>query len=510
MFCTNCGNKLENSALFCTNCGSPVTNMQNITPAQNTQNQNNSPTGSTITAKPPKKSKKKIFVVLSLCIVILLAGGVTGYFLFKMHLTKQADKVMAYLEDEKYDEALELYDKYVEKAKYTDFEDKITEALLGIAEQTKEEYLSEKIDYYSATNRLKEINDYGIKEVDDSISTVSRLINKIKASRENFQDGQDFYNLGEYSYALDYYNLVIKEDKKYYELAKKEIERIEEEIAERERIEQIEEIRAQALQDAADYANWSYYQEAIEVLEQGLLFIPGDIELTNQLDIYYNLLEMSTRVPSFASEKFEHTYKENGIDIMTASIEIPVLEGDLPAYEIINQEFRDIMEGYIGVMDHTAEDARYYVNEEYFIPYSYDVAYTVVYNNNGIICVVLDGYVFTGGAHGYPIRYVLTYDLLSGDYLWLSDLLLIDDQELAYYVLEEFNRMYYEAPGDYWEDAFSIIEGDSYSMNNFNYYITEDCLVIYYFPYDLASYARGFVDIIIPFENNEWMFSFLQ
>ena len=130
---------------------------------------------------------------------------------------------------------------------------------------------------------------------------------------------------------------MIKEDKKYYELAKKEIERIEEEIAERERIEQIEEIRAQALQDAADYANWSYYQEAIEVLEQGLLFIPGDIELTNQLDIYYNLLEMSTRVPGFVHEKFEHTYKENGIDIMTASIEIPVLEGDLPAYEIINQ-----------------------------------------------------------------------------------------------------------------------------------------------------------------------------
>lgn len=509
MFCTNCGNKLEDSALFCTSCGAPRENTQKkATPTQNTQN--NAPTESTITTKPPKKSKKKIFVILGACIVLLLAGGVTGYFLYQRHIMKQADNVMAYLEDNKYHEALELYEKYIEKAKNTDFEDKISDRLLDISEQTKEEYLSENINYYTAIGRLKNIDDYGIREVDDSISKASRLINKIKTSRESYYEGKDHYAIGEYLDALDNYNLVIKEDKKYYDLARKEIEFIEQEIAEKERNEQIEDIRAQALSDAADYADWSYYEEAIEVLEQGLSLIPGDAQLTNQLDIYYNYLIMSTQVPSFTSDKFEYTYKENNIDIMTVSIEVPILEGDLPGYDIINQTFQEIKEGYINAMDETAEDARYYIYEEYFIPYTYDVAYTALYNNNGILCIVMEGYVFTGGAHGYPIRSALTFNLITGDYLWLDDLLMVDNETFAYYITEEFKLMYNEAPEEYWEDAISIVENDSYNMYNYNFYITEDCLAIYYYPYDLASYARGFVDIIIPYENNEWMFSFLQ
>ncbi|NLK99738.1 MAG: DUF3298 domain-containing protein [Clostridiales bacterium] len=46
------------------------------------------------------------------------------------------------------------------------------------------------------------------------------------------------------------------------------------------------------------------------------------------------------------------------------------------------------------------------------------------------------------------------------------------------------------------------------NIDSLNYYISEDSICIYYFPYDLASYARGFVDIIISYKGNEGIFSF--
>ena len=56
---------------------------------------------------------------------------------------------------------------------------------------------------------------------------------------------------------------------------------------------------------------------------------------------------MPVKVPSFTSDKYEYTYKENNIDIMTVSIELPILEGELPGYKIINQTFQEVKDGFI-------------------------------------------------------------------------------------------------------------------------------------------------------------------
>lgn len=513
MFCINCGKKLEDSAMFCVHCGAPVENGQQNTPTQEIITEQ--PKKEKVSAKSLKRNKKTIFIVAGIIMVCLLAGGITGYIIYQSHIMKQADNVMSYLSDDEYDEALDLYEKYHGKKK--DFDNKVSESLLNIIIQTKIEYLTEDIDYFTAIDQISFIAEFNIDTVNDSLSEVSTFINKVDISRDNFLEGENLYDNGEYLAAIDRFNLVIKEDVKYYELAQKQIEHIEQEETERQRIQQLNDIRDQALEDAALYVDELNYEEAIHVIEQGLLLIPGDLELTNQLDeitnqlsTYNELKETLVKVPSFTSDKYEYTYKENEIDIMNVSIEVPILEGNNPSYETINQTFEYAKEYYINECDKTAEDARLYAYEEYFYIYSYDISPNILYNNNGVLCVALEGYIYTGGAHGYPTRDVYTFDLSTGSIIGLSDLILIEDEELASFITEEFQRMYDEAPEEYWIEAPSTVETDSADLVNFNFYITEDYVCIFYFPYELGSYARGFVEIIIPFENNEWAFSILQ
>ena len=46
----------------------------------------------------------------------MLGGGIGGYFLYQKHIDKQADAVIAYLDDEEYDNALKIYEKYSGKS----------------------------------------------------------------------------------------------------------------------------------------------------------------------------------------------------------------------------------------------------------------------------------------------------------------------------------------------------------------------------------------------------------
>lgn len=76
--------------------------------------------------------------------------------------------------------------------------------------------------------------------------------------------------------------------------------------------------------------------------------------------------------------------------------------------------------------------------------------------------------------------------MTSGTPIGLKDLILVDENEFVYYILEGFQRMYNEAPEEYREESAYIVENDSADIDNFNYYI-----------------AGGFVKIIIPYADNE-------
>lgn len=457
---------------------------------------------------PVKKSKTKLLVITGICIAVLAIGGGVGYFLYQNNIKKQAKNVLAYLEEGEYDKALDLYEKYTGKQK--DFDSQVEEELLNRAEQIREDFLSEKLNYADAKKQLHILEDYDIDELEDTTKDIGKFIDKINLSRENYKEGKAYFEQGDYTSAITMFSSVIKEDSKYYDLALKEIEKAKQEEALQLEAERINSLREQILDDANYYASYNDYDTAINVLEGGLIEIPGDQALNDLLAAYKLQQEMTLVANSITSSEYNTTYQDQGKDVATVSLVFPYLEGDNPAYNNINQTFEQIMNDYKSYGESLADTAREFASDEYFYAYSLDVGYSVRYNQNGILCIMLEGYDYTGGAHGYPVRQVLTFDLRTGYQLWLSDLMDTDEATFGSYVTEEFDRMYNEGLTMYWEDSQQTVQNSLTYFDTMNYYLTDDGICIFWYPYDLASYADGFVEIFVPYAGKEWMFKFLN
>ncbi len=569
MFCTKCGNQLEASAKFCNKCGAPTNQIQEeALPAQPVRQEpiirQTAPQGAVPpqpvqqepiirqpapqvavppqpvqqepifqqpapqVAVPPqysqmmqapypqtpiqpapaptKKSKKGIVIAGICAAVLVIGGGVAGYFLYQNNIKKQSEHVIAYFDDGDYDKSLELYEKYNGKQKA--FDQKVEEELIKKAELIKEEYLSENLERIPAKEQLLLLEDYDIDGLTAAADKTAKFIDMISLSRRYYDEGKELFDQGDYTTAILKFNSVLKDDPKYYDLAQKEIVKaqLEEKKQEEERLNNV---RSQAVYDAEYYASYYDYTSAIAVIEQGLKELPGDQALTDLLAAYILQHEMTMKVPSISSVRYDNTYTEQDRDIMTVALELPFLEGDNPAYASINDVFEQVRLEAIAYAEDMVNDIREYTMDEYFIANSIDLGYSVKYNQNGVLCIMLEGYEYTGGAHGYPIRQVGSFDLATGAQLGLGDLIATDIYTFASEVTAEFSRMYYEGETYYWEDAQQIVEDAAYSFD-MNYYITEKEIVIFFFPYELASYADGFVEIVIPYEGNEWMFTFLQ
>jgi len=557
MFCIQCGKELADNSKFCTFCGAAITlhqepsetanfivNEPEAAPSvvepvienkvlegeqqavyqqpinQQPINQYNNADSSMTNPKnveypvPVKKKKKsyKILIAAVAFVGVILIGGVIGFFAYQNHIMKQAVNVVALFDEKEYAKALDVYDKY--SGKKEAFDNNINEELSKRVELVKTDYLDEKIEYNAAIEQLLAIADYKDDDLVNKTTEITQWVNMINNSRTNYKLAKTLYDDGDYYGALEKYKLVVEEDTSYYALATQDMTLVDEAIKEEELLRQEEErinnLRNEVLLQAANYESTYDYNSAVMIIEEGLSEIIDDATLLDKLSYYQVLNDMATKVNDITPSTYQYTYKENDIDILTVSLELPVLTGDYIVYEAINQVFEDLQEDYIASNDIWAEDTRAYATEEYFYTNSLDLTYAVLYNSNGILCIELDGYSFTGGAHGYPIRIIYTFDLATGNQLDLSDLIAADQNEFWSYVSLEFEKMINENPIEYWDDAMTNIANRGLDFSTVDYALLEEGICIYFFPYDLASYARGFVEVVIPYEGNEWMFTFLN
>ena len=126
--------------------------------------------------------------------------------------------------------------------------------------------------------------------------------------------------------------------------------------------------------------------------------------------------------------------------------------------------------------------------------YVFEIHQDVKYNENDFISVVSDTYQYTGGAHGSTVWSAKNIDTLTGEQILLGDLFEDNNYKLALDRLIE--QEVTDNPGDYsdlWEKP-QIKES-----NQHDFYISDDGLVIFYQPYDLSYYARGFVEFTIDY-----------
>ena len=119
----------------------------------------------------------------------------------------------------------------------------------------------------------------------------------------------------------------------------------------------------------------------------------------------------------------------------------------------------------------------------------FDTTQTIHYNKNNFISTVEEQYTYTGGAHGMTMRKSHNIDTLAQQEITLRDLFSEEGYESTLNrMIREVREKHPENYSDLWEEP--IIK----PSHQQDFYLTDTDLVIYYQPYALSYYARGFVE----------------
>lgn len=194
-----------------------------------------------------------------------------------------------------------------------------------------------------------------------------------------------------------------------------------------------------------------------------------------------------------------HSIKLN-TDYLDMDVNYPIFEGFKDA-DKLNNQIKEKFQMYI----EEAESTAYYIEEEneknpiteeeIFSPtVSLETDYTYIEKEN-IISLQLSSYYYSGGAH--PIGWVdaFTVDTKTGNILEFRDLFK-DGKESVEYIsdkiigeIDKNKELYFDG----YENTIEDLDG------NFQFYIEDTSVVIYFDLYELAPYAYGMPEFRFKF-----------
>jgi len=121
---------------------------------------------------------------------------------------------------------------------------------------------------------------------------------------------------------------------------------------------------------------------------------------------------------------------------------------------------------------------------------------SISYEDANFITIILDSYLFTGGAHGYTSKRFLNFDKKRGIELENSELFKNAEDFRAF--AEEMFRQKEAIPnGKPINYTGFMFEQDSFYLPE-NIGFTKDGLKLLYNPYEVASYADGAIELVLP------------
>lgn len=127
---------------------------------------------------------------------------------------------------------------------------------------------------------------------------------------------------------------------------------------------------------------------------------------------------------------------------------------------------------------------------------------TVLFNTPEMMSFQIDESGYTGGAHGYYRRLYMNIDLDIMQEIKLSDLLLPGYEAELNVTAEKIFRKIRDIPHD--ADLFKAgfeFQDNKFALNDSNdhFAVTDKGLVFYFNQYEIASYADGPTEILVPY-----------
>lgn len=188
------------------------------------------------------------------------------------------------------------------------------------------------------------------------------------------------------------------------------------------------------------------------------------------------------------------TYFDNGIKVKelkfkplrNVMVRYPLVEGlsDSAVQKEINEHLETLF---------TEARANITVEDGLSVDDSFQASLT-----KNLLTISMIGYdYFEGAAHGMPIREFYFIDINTGEFYDFKDLFIKGSDYKA--TIDEFIRTKMsEANPDesmFFADDFKGITDAQH------FFLTENGIVIYFYPYEIAAYAAGFPEFEIPFED---------
>ncbi len=127
--------------------------------------------------------------------------------------------------------------------------------------------------------------------------------------------------------------------------------------------------------------------------------------------------------------------------------------------------------------------------------YLQETDYKISYSNSKYLCVTLDSYVYTGGAHGIDVKEYLNLDVKTGKRIDLNSLI-TDKAKFVQLAEQKVKDELGMGNKDNWED---------YSLRNSfvlpkNIGLYCDGFLLTYNPYELRSFSEGKTEVRIRFD----------
>lgn len=187
--------------------------------------------------------------------------------------------------------------------------------------------------------------------------------------------------------------------------------------------------------------------------------------------------------------------EEQETDYSSVYAEVPEFSG-FPNSEYesaLNMSLREGVESSIKEFDGIAQEAA----ETIPAGFKSDLHLTVNMkrNTNEVISFVQEQYIYTGGAHGSTMWYPQTIHVLSEDphNLALSELFNdgVDYLENLNLIMAQMTEKEPDKYNELWAEPVLTKENEN------QFYLTDNDLVIYFPPYVLSYYAKGFIEFPI-------------
>lgn len=145
------------------------------------------------------------------------------------------------------------------------------------------------------------------------------------------------------------------------------------------------------------------------------------------------------------------------------------------------------------------EAARYIPgNNPPFPYYEFDMGYTITWNSRCNVSLFMEEYTFMGGAHGSTIRTSDTWNFKTGKKMFLKDFY-GENSLLRENIIKNIEHQITEkvktAPESFFDNYAKLLR-DKINLNSF--YAVPDGIIIYFQQYDIAPYAAGFPEFLLP------------